>query len=57
VDYQFASSQKHHQTGFIYRIVHAVPTPVGERAIRVGEDIPLESLQLKGDTWGGRYAN
>ena len=65
VDYQFDVSRQHHQTGIIDRIIQttlspegiSVPTINDARAIRVGDEIPVNGLKITPYAGAGRKAN
>lgn len=57
VDYQFASSPVHHQTGFMYNIFAINPAKTGFANICIGINIPADRLRM--DNWipGAYIAN
>jgi hypothetical protein len=65
VDYQFDTSPNHHQAGVIDRIVQTTPFPEeasgptinNARAIKVGDEIPVNELKITRYGGAGRKAN
>jgi hypothetical protein len=56
-DYQYASSARHHQTGFSFQVqMKSTPTSFG-KPLMIGVDMDIDRIELIPYSLGGRYAN